>query len=178
MIKSTKKGFTLIELLVVIAIIGILSSVVIASMNSARRKSRDARRISDIANIKTALEMYYDASQSYPINQAALDAALAPTYIPKLPTDPVGAVAYAYAAQGCGAGPAVPCTGYHLGAVLEDGTNPALHGDADKTVATYAVTAGAGAFEGLSAAAGTCNATAGTARSAGAGTETCYDVTP
>ncbi len=50
--KNTK-GFTLIELLVVIAIIGILSSVVLASLSTARAKSRDARRISDIGQMQT-----------------------------------------------------------------------------------------------------------------------------
>ena len=55
MFKSNSKGFTLIELLVVIAIIGILSSVVLASLNSAKKKSRDARRVADIGQIKLAL---------------------------------------------------------------------------------------------------------------------------
>jgi len=61
-----KKGFTLIELLVVIAIIGILSSVVLASLNTARSKSRDAKRISDVKQIQLALELYYDQNGSYP----------------------------------------------------------------------------------------------------------------
>ena len=65
-IKNTKKGFTLIELLVVIAIIGILSSVVLASLSTARQKSRDAKRISDIGQIQLALELFFDANQSYP----------------------------------------------------------------------------------------------------------------
>lgn len=54
---EAKPGFTLIELLVVIAIIGILSSVVLASLNSARVKSRDARRLSDIHQIANALAL-------------------------------------------------------------------------------------------------------------------------
>jgi prepilin-type N-terminal cleavage/methylation domain-containing protein len=58
-------GFTLIELLVVIAIIGILSSVVLASLNSARAKGRDARRMSDLHNIQLALELYYDKFGTY-----------------------------------------------------------------------------------------------------------------
>jgi prepilin-type N-terminal cleavage/methylation domain-containing protein len=64
--KHSKKGFTLIELLVVIAIIGILSSVVLASLSTARQKSRDAKRISDIGQIQLALELYFDRVQSYP----------------------------------------------------------------------------------------------------------------
>ncbi len=59
-------GFTLIELLVVIAIIGMLSSIVLASLNSARSKGRDARRLSDMDQIHTALELYYDKYGKYP----------------------------------------------------------------------------------------------------------------
>lgn len=60
------RGFTLIELLVVIAIIGMLSSVVLASLNGARVKSRDARRIADLNQIRVALEMYFDDNGYYP----------------------------------------------------------------------------------------------------------------
>ncbi len=59
--KKNKKGFSLIELLVVIAIIGILSSVVMVSLNSARAKGRDAKRITDVKQISLALALYYDA---------------------------------------------------------------------------------------------------------------------
>jgi prepilin-type N-terminal cleavage/methylation domain-containing protein len=53
--KGARRGFTLIELLVVIAIIGVLSSVVLASLNSARGKAQDARRMSDVHQIALAL---------------------------------------------------------------------------------------------------------------------------
>jgi prepilin-type N-terminal cleavage/methylation domain-containing protein len=52
------RGFTLIELLVVIAIIGLLSSVVLASLSSARQKSRDAKRLTNVRQLQTALELY------------------------------------------------------------------------------------------------------------------------
>lgn len=61
-----KKGFTLIELLVVISIIGLLSSVVLASLNTAREKARDARRITDIRQVQNALEIYHSQFNAYP----------------------------------------------------------------------------------------------------------------
>lgn len=60
------KGFTLIELLVVIAIISLLSSIVLASLNLARGKSRDTRRLSDMKQIQIALELYRDSNDQYP----------------------------------------------------------------------------------------------------------------
>ena len=61
-----KKGFTLIELLVVIAIIGLLSTLAVVSLNNARQKSRDAKRVSDIKQIQTALELYFADQNAYP----------------------------------------------------------------------------------------------------------------
>lgn len=59
------RGFTLIELLVVIAIIGILSSVVLASLNTARNKGSDAAIKSNLANIRSQAEIIYDGSGCY-----------------------------------------------------------------------------------------------------------------
>ena len=56
------KGFTLIELLVVIAIIGILSSVVLASLNSARGKGANAAVKSGMANMRAQAELFYDGA--------------------------------------------------------------------------------------------------------------------
>jgi general secretion pathway protein G len=82
--KKTKKGFTLIELLVVIAIIGLLSTLSILALNSARARSRDAKRISDVRQIQTALEMYYNDNNDYPSTTTSLT----PTYIKTVPTPP------------------------------------------------------------------------------------------
>lgn len=61
-----KKAFTLIELLVVIAIIGLLSTLSVIALNSARAKARDAKRISDVKQMQVALEMYYNDMATYP----------------------------------------------------------------------------------------------------------------
>jgi prepilin-type N-terminal cleavage/methylation domain-containing protein len=64
---TNPKGFTLIELLVVIAIIGVLSSVILASLNTARQKSFDAKRFSDLRNVEQALDNYYTDHGAYPV---------------------------------------------------------------------------------------------------------------
>ena len=105
--KST--GFTLIELLVVISIIGVLASVVLSSLESARASARDVERISDLKQIQTALEMYRNDHGFFPCENrlncpgqtvnangiigegSGIDTLLAP-YLPTIPGDPLGSV--------------------------------------------------------------------------------------
>jgi len=99
-----QKGFTLIELLVVIAILGILSTLAVVSLQNARSKGRDAKRVSDIRQIQTGLELYFNDNGAYPIEATAVTlgatgqetlssagfaaAAVAPTYIGTVPAAP------------------------------------------------------------------------------------------
>lgn len=83
-LKQNQKGFTLIELLVVIAIIGLLASVVLLALGSARQKSRDAKRLADTRQIVSALELYYNDHSGYPTALTGLETA----YIGALPTYP------------------------------------------------------------------------------------------
>lgn len=104
-ISTNKKGFTLIELLVVISIIGLLSTVILASLNIAKSKANDSKRLADIKQISNALELYYNDRGVYPglagspgwwgyeiisVNNTKwqlLQTELSP-YLSKLPVDP------------------------------------------------------------------------------------------
>ena len=67
----SKRGFTLIELLVVISIIGLLASIAMTSLASARVRGRDAQRIANVKQIMNALELYYEDNGSYPASGGA-----------------------------------------------------------------------------------------------------------
>jgi prepilin-type N-terminal cleavage/methylation domain-containing protein len=94
--QTKNKGFTLIELLVVIAIIGLLASVVLLALNSARAKARDAKRLADIRQLASAFELYFNDQSSYPTVTANTPIAgtvlgspsLAPNYVGQIPTQP------------------------------------------------------------------------------------------
>lgn len=98
--KPNSGGFTLIELLIVISIIGVLSSVVLVSLSSARAKARDAKRMQDMIQLRTAIALYQNNNNALPAvgSNAQTDSvwtidilnALVPTYISKLPIDPLG----------------------------------------------------------------------------------------
>jgi type II secretion system protein G len=136
----THSGFTLIELLVVIAIIGVLSSVVLASLNTAREKARDARRKADLHEIQLALEAYAADTGLYP-NENACDSsrgwgatacstmtgsdwnhssyiwtALVPNYISALPVDPTNNASHYYYYE-----PNIGTKDYCLAVPLESG---------------------------------------------------------
>lgn len=113
----------MVELLVVIAIIGVLSSVVLASLNTARQKSRDARRVADVKQLQLALELYFDTNRAYP---AALDAAslVTPGYISAIPVDPIDLSVYPYDQLTSG-------TSYEMCANLEQNNASVLGSDAD-----------------------------------------------
>lgn len=98
--KAERAGFTLIELLVVISIIGLLASVVLVSLNSARSKARDAKRVADVKQLATALTMYFNDCSGYPLT-ANFNSALVsstPKYVSVIPSAPLPAD------NGCGTG--------------------------------------------------------------------------
>ena len=88
---NKKSGFTLIELLVVVAIIGLLSTMSIVALNNARARSRDARRVADVKQIQTALELYYNDNSKYPpipLGASIVSPDSSTVYMAQVPTPP------------------------------------------------------------------------------------------
>ncbi len=81
-------GFTLIELLVVIAIIALLASIAMIALVSARQKSRDVKRLSDMTQMNTALELYHSYNKGYPSSTLGIPQSLSPTFLSSIPRAP------------------------------------------------------------------------------------------
>ena len=138
-----RQGFTLIELLVVIAIIGLLSTLAVVALNNARSKGRDAKRVADIKQVQTALELYFADKNTYPISGttavplvlgdptaetisgagfSASGGGSGTTYMGQVPTNPTpGGTGYAYhstdtAGADCTSG---TCVSYVIAFTLE-----------------------------------------------------------
>lgn len=180
-----QKGFTLLELLISIAIIGILASIVMYATSQSRIRSRDATRISQIRQIKYALEQYYLANGRFPSclytgGSCGASTLQGSIYMPNIPKDPLTGVNYTYAGRRTGSD-GTNCTSYHLGVSLEDKSNTVMRTGADAPAVGTLCTGSASDFSGLSYAAGgqMCNGVAGVAQPSSAATaESCYDLVP
>lgn len=128
LLRKSVCGFTIIELLAVVAIIGLMASIIIATVNSGRIRARNTQRKADLKQLQVYLELYRDANGAYPctatnctgspvwFSSDPLDQSfnnnngnwipgLAPTYIGALPSDPLG-------------GPSTICGGVYRSAYL------------------------------------------------------------
>ena len=140
-IQKSERGFTLIEILIVVAIIAVLASAVLVGLGPVQRQGRDARRIYDLRQVQTGLELYYAKCGYYPgevesdtfctgqntvptdwdaLTLVLIDRGIG---INKIPNDPTASRDYFYWVSNSG-------DSYVLGATFEDSNNSALQNSA------------------------------------------------
>lgn len=132
------RGFTLVELLVVIAIISILATLLLLQLGIARAKARDAKRIADVNQVRSALELYFDDNGSYQATNVMTG--LRPTYLINIPRDPIaagctntydGVVSSIFNCYGYAWSPAANPRSFQVWAELELRNTNALNNDTD-----------------------------------------------
>lgn len=116
----------MVELLVVIAIIGVLATLILLQLGAARQKARDAKRVADVNQVRSALELFFDDNGSYSeVNNLTADLVTTGRYLTLTPVDPLNSVACAdavYDGGGCYGyawNPAADPIRFHLWAELE-----------------------------------------------------------
>jgi prepilin-type N-terminal cleavage/methylation domain-containing protein len=173
---NAKKGFTLIELLVVIAIIGILTTIVVASLNTARVKSRDTGRVQAVRQVRNALQVFFSTNGYFPAgDETTLAAALVPTYISSIGTptgDTIKYQALSNPATGGACNSGTNCQSYHIGITLEGGANSGVL-LADKDGQNVAGPTNGTTIDGVST-----TANCGPDALATILTDLCYDIVP
>ena len=158
-----KRGFTIIELLVVIAIIAVLTAIVTSNFTTAKSKARDAKRVSDIAQIQLALAMVFDKCDVFPADIINIGAPIRKDantfckigtsnsnytlsqFISVIPKDPVTNASYGYSKNSN-----MPYNDYVLKAVLEN-NSPVLLDDVDGNPFTIGANATLGCDDNVAA---------------------------
>lgn len=120
--KKKKTGFTMIEILVVLAIVGAVSTAVVVGFNGSQGRARDAQRKTDLSQIRSAFEEYFNDNNCYPpadILDNCNSQDMSP-YIGKIPCDPISKQPYYYEPL------ANQCGGYRVYTLLEKTDDPAI----------------------------------------------------
>lgn len=113
--QSLRKGFTLLEILIVVAVFGLLATLAVLSLNSARASLRDAQRLSDVSVLRAGLSQYWLEKATYPVSDGvelglpgsntdilstngfvSRDDATTPIYLQRVPVGPRGGEYYRY----------------------------------------------------------------------------------
>jgi len=144
------KGFTLLEILIVMGIIAVLVGISAVSYSSYVKSARDARRKTDLEQIRSALEMYRSDNGYYPSGSGATATSLtvltgSPKYLGSIPSDPLSSQSYSYqytaSPAGCNNTSGNYCTDYSLGCLLENSSSSCtvapINACKDSTVCNY-----------------------------------------